>query len=117
MTALLIVLAAITTNALAGVSMKILTTQAPLELSKNGLIQILQNPYAWLAVTCYGLALILFTLALSKLDLSLAYPTIVSGAIILVTILSVLLFGESFTLFKAIGIMLILSGVYLLYRT
>lgn len=113
----LIVLLAIITNASAGVFMKLLTTKTPMVFSTNGIIAILQNPFAWLAVTCYGLALVLFTLALSKLELSIAYTSIVSGAIILVTILSVLIFHEPITILKLAGIALILSGVFLIYRS
>ena len=116
MTAWMIVLAAIISNASAGVFMKLLTKTTPLQLSKDGLLAVMQNPYAYLAVAGYGAALVLFTLALSKLDLSIAYTTIVSGAIVLVTILSLLLFNEPMTLNKGLGMALILLGVFMLYR-
>jgi multidrug transporter EmrE-like cation transporter len=53
--------------------------------------------------------------ALTRLELSVAYP-FMSLAFPLVAILSVPLFGEHFTILKAIGTGFILVGLFLLSR-
>ena len=58
------------------------------------------------------LASLTWMAALSRFELSLAYP-FMSLSFVMVTVLSVWLLGESFTVYKAIGVTLIVAGTVL----
>ena len=70
----------------------------------------LVNPWVLSALLCGVLAAFSWIAALSKLDLSRAYP-FVSASFVMVIILSKLIFGESLTSFKVIGGLLIVAGL------
>jgi multidrug transporter EmrE-like cation transporter len=78
--------------------------------SKNMLL----NPLFLCAVTLYGLGFILYAVVLSKVELSKAYPIASVGAIILVSISSILFLNESITIYKTIGIGFCIAGIFLI---
>ena len=51
--------------------------------------------------------------AMTSLELSVAYPIITGGLVVLTTALAVYMFGENITLVKITGVFLILLGVFL----
>jgi drug/metabolite transporter (DMT)-like permease len=59
---------------------------------------------------CALIAAFAWIAALSKLDLSRAYP-FVSASFVLVLVLSAIIFGESLTVFKIVGGLLIVLGL------
>ena len=63
----------------------------------------------------YFLSAILYLYALKKIDLSIAYPTI-SISYILIIFLSYYLFGEAVTSYKILGSILILLGVFFIWK-
>jgi multidrug transporter EmrE-like cation transporter len=70
----------------------------------------LMNPWVISSLLCAVLAAFAWIAALSKLDLSRAYP-FVSASFVLVLILSAIVFGESLTVFKVLGAVLIVAGL------
>ena len=68
----------------------------------------------FLSIGFYGIAFIAYIFALSKISLHIAYPVFVSVAIILVTISSILIFGEVLQLRNIIGIAIIIIGIFAL---
>jgi multidrug transporter EmrE-like cation transporter len=74
---------------------------------------IIFEKYVFIGVLMYGLASIIWLVVLSQVELSYAYPLIGLGYI-LVAILSKVLFNESLTFFKIVGIFLIAFGAYLI---
>ena len=71
----------------------------------------------WLGLILYGAAFLLYAAALARLPLNVAQPTLTSGAIAVVAVLSVLLFHESFHWNTLIGIVLVVVGViFITYR-
>jgi multidrug transporter EmrE-like cation transporter len=60
------------------------------------------------------LALGAYSFALSRLDLSIAYPIMTSLGLVIVALASILLFGETFNGPKIAGTLLIIFGVILL---
>jgi drug/metabolite transporter (DMT)-like permease len=74
------------------------------------LLGLLANPWVWSALAeAFGAALC-WMLAMTKLDLSHAYP-FVSLSFVLVLFLSALFFGEPLSWAKALGVALIVAGV------
>ncbi|MCW2240921.1 DMT family transporter [Azospirillum canadense] len=61
-------------------------------------------------VTYFAAALVWFRVVASE-PLSIAYPILVSSTFILVSCAASLLFGEPFTLRKALGLILIIGGI------
>ena len=61
---------------------------------------------------CYGIGTLLYFKVLGKLDLSLAYPTVSLGYVLII-ILSRLLFGEPVTLVRCVAVVIICLGVIL----
>lgn len=68
------------------------------------------TPYVLAGFFCYGCSSVLYLLALSRLDLSYAYPFVALGFVI-VTLLSWYLLNETLPLLRVVGLVLILAGV------
>ncbi|SMG39938.1 Small Multidrug Resistance protein [Dethiosulfovibrio salsuginis] len=76
--------------------------------------QIVTNPWAIGGVMLFGISFVFMSAALSRVDLSVAYP-LMSGIVYLVVLsVSVLLFGESLGVAKLLGVLAILSGITVL---
>ena len=55
--------------------------------------------------------------AMTTTDLGNAYPIITGGLVLLSTLLAIVFFGEVISLYKFLGISLILLGVYLIHTS
>lgn len=84
---------------------------------ERGLLSIywaaLASPLIWGGLLCFGSSAGLWLLVLGKLEVSVAYP-LASLGIALTTLTGILLLGESVTLYKTLGVGLIISGVVVL---
>lgn len=74
----------------------------------------LSNWPFWAGLILYGAAFLLYAAALARLPLNVAHPILTTGAIGLVALLSVLLFGEPMHWQKGAGIVLVVAGVFLI---
>lgn len=74
------------------------------------------NPFILLGLTSVGISSIFWLAALSKADLSYAYPMISMGYII-TAIASWIFFKENLTIIRMAGIFVICSGVFLMSRS
>ncbi len=60
---------------------------------------------------------ILYVLALNKLNISMAYPVMTTGGFLIIAVFSILFLKEPFTIFQGIGIVLATIGITLIaYR-
>jgi len=89
---------------------------APIDFNNIGpsFINLLFSWRLIIAILCYFINLVLYLFLLSRLNLGYIFTMQVSLAIIAVTLLGVLLFGESISTKIIIGIMLIISGIIML---
>lgn len=76
--------------------------------------EIFTTPSLVLGIFCLGLAVIAYAIALRHINLSVAYPVMTTSVVVLVAIFSAIYFGEPFTLVKAAGTVMVISGVILL---
>ncbi len=76
--------------------------------------EIFTTPSLVLGIFCLGLAVIAYAIALRNINLSVAYPVMTTSVVVLVAIFSAIYFGEPVTLVKAVGTVLVISGVILL---
>ena len=72
--------------------------------------RLILNPWILSGIFAGFLALLCWLAAMTKFDLSYAYP-FVSLAFVLVLILSALLFHEPVTVAKILGVLLIIAGI------
>jgi len=81
--------------------------------SANGLAT---NLWLWLGLICYAVSVVVWILALSRVDVSIAYPMLSIGYIVN-AVAAWQLFGEPMNLAKVAGIGIIILGVYILARS
>jgi len=98
-------------NASASVLIKVAMSSDKKSPSLSEPLSLLTNLPLLGGVTLYGVAFILYALALTKLPLNVAHPTLTSGSIALVALASVVFFGEQLSIVNMMGIALIMLGV------
>lgn len=74
------------------------------------------NPFLWVTIFCYGFGFAAYAIALSKVELSLAYPVTSVGSIILIVLFSYLIHSEGLDASKLAGIVLCIVGIVLIFR-
>ncbi|MBX6395067.1 MAG: EamA family transporter [Alicyclobacillaceae bacterium] len=77
----------------------------------SGILSAVLNIYLLAGIASFVLALGAYTFALTRFELSVAYPIMTSLGLVLVALASFLLFREPFTGWKTVGTLLILAGV------
>lgn len=79
------------------------------------ILAAMKNVYIWIALICYGLAMLLWLFILSKLKLSLAYP---ATALIYIFIMagSWFILKERITAMQIAGVAIILIGMFFLFK-
>ena len=76
---------------------------------------MLLNPYIIIALILTLLAGVTWMIAMTKFEISYAYPFTLLG-LVLVTIFSVVFFGESVNTYKLSGIVLIILGIVVISK-
>ncbi len=79
-------------------------------------LQVFTVPMVSLGIIAYFVSAFFWIIALSKLELSYAYPLLSIGYV-LVLFLSYFLFRESLNLHRLIGTVLIVAGIYFISRS
>lgn len=108
---------AILFNAGANIMMKTGVTTRPVESGNHFfgfILSYLTNWQLMLGITFFGIALIFYTKALEKFNLSIAYPLMTSCGLIIVTFWSVLVFHEKLNMYQTGGIFMIIGGIWML---
>jgi multidrug transporter EmrE-like cation transporter len=70
----------------------------------------LTSPAIWGGMICFATSAALWLLVLGRLEVSLAYP-LVSLGVVLTTLAGIFILGESVSLYKVLGVTLIVAGV------
>jgi multidrug transporter EmrE-like cation transporter len=107
-------------NALANLVIKIAVRGRNLMLSPAGFPETLKflvgNPLIWTGVILFALALFGYSIVLSRVNLSVAYPVMTGGGFLIVFVLSALYLREVLTVSHVGGALLILMGIWLLLK-
>lgn len=77
---------------------------------------LIVNVWLWLGLVCYGVSVVVWILALSRVDVSIAYPMLSIGYV-LNAIAAWHLFDEPMGPGRLVGIGIIILGVYVLARS
>lgn len=119
---LALILASITLSSFAQILMKLGMSSKPVQLAisdqsiwKAGMTVATSVPVL-AGLLAYGVGALIWLAVLSKVDVSLAYP-FVSLGFVMVVLLSALLLGEHITPMRLIGLGFIVLGVVLVGRT
>jgi multidrug transporter EmrE-like cation transporter len=116
-----LLLAGVALNAAAQLLLKAATRYSGPLVSDGGQVNwlsattLLKAPPLWVGLSCYGISVVLWVGALSRVPVSVAYPMLSLGYIVN-TGAAALLFGEAITMAKLVGIGLIGAGVIVLSR-
>jgi multidrug transporter EmrE-like cation transporter len=81
------------------------------ELATAKILYLLEEKFILLGIFLYIFATLIWLVVLSQEEISFAYPLVAIGYII-VAILGKIFFDENLSLFRIIGILLIVFGVY-----
>jgi drug/metabolite transporter (DMT)-like permease len=90
--------------------------ETPLQLSTDTLLRMATNPLLLLGIAIFGIGTLLWLLALSRADLSFAYP-FVSLIYMAVLIGGVFLFHERIIIARIFGFAVIVTGVWIVARS
>lgn len=77
---------------------------------------LLKSPLVVSGIVLFFLAPFLFAVALSRMEISVAYPAQVGLNFIFLLFLAVMFLGENLTINKAIGISLVICSIYFLHK-
>lgn len=108
-------------NAAAQLLLKAATRTSGELLSDSGQIswsatnELLRTVPLWVGLSCYGISVLLWLGALSRVPVSVAYPMLSIGYVVN-AFAAAMLFGEALTVAKMSGIVLIVAGVFVLAR-
>ena len=116
-----LILTGVLLNALAQLALKasvsdtgIISLDMQSLLSSAG--SLASNLWLWLGLICYAVSVVIWILALSRVDVSIAYPMLSIGYIVN-AVAAWHLFDEPMNLGKVVGIGIIIVGVYVLARS
>ena len=110
----LILVLGVCSNAFASVLIKVAVTEPRKFPSPSDPMSALTNWPFWLGMFLYGAAFLLYAAALAKFSLNVAHPVLTTGAVAMVTLLSVVIFKEPLYWTNALGIVLVIIGVILI---
>jgi multidrug transporter EmrE-like cation transporter len=116
-----LVMTGVLLNAIAQLALKasvsdtgIINLDVPSLLASAG--SLATNLWLWLGLICYAVSVVVWILALSRVDVSIAYPMLSVGYI-LNAVAASYLFDEPLGIGKVVGIGVIILGVYILARS
>jgi multidrug transporter EmrE-like cation transporter len=108
-------------NAVAQLALKAATNRlGVVSLAPEGLLgtalRVGLQPYIWLGLACYGLSVAVWIAALSRVEVSVAYPFLSLGYVVN-AFAAWYLFGENLSPQRLLAIGVIIGGVWLLTRS
>ncbi len=120
MTGFLLILTGVLLNAVAQLALKAsVKGMGAISLSLSGssgvALRLMSEPWLWVGLFCYGISVVIWILALSRVDVSIAYPMLSIGYVVN-AFAAWMLFGEVLSVAKLAGIGIIIIGVYILAR-
>jgi len=121
LTAFFLILSGVLLNAIAQLALKAsVSGMGELSVDLHTAVPVFSRlatePWLWVGLFCYGISVIVWILALSRVDVTIAYPMLSIGYIVNALAAGPLL-GEALTGSRLIGIGIIIVGVFVLSRS
>ena len=104
---------ALTLNASANILLKIGSANLP---KKFDLMAIIFNIPLVTGLFLFGLNIVFYSLALAKINLSIAYSVMTVGGIVIITLVSCFYLNETINVKQIIGIFLLLLGLFFVFQ-
>ena len=82
----------------------------------NYFLLLVKSPFVVFGLVIFFLSPFLFTIALSRMEIAVAYPVQIGLNFLFLLILAVVVLGEQLTLFKILGICFIMIGIVILNK-
>jgi multidrug transporter EmrE-like cation transporter len=79
-------------------------------------LKVASEPHILGGLVCYGVSVIVWIMALSRVEVSVAYPMLSIGYVVN-AVAAYFLFGEAVTVQRLVGIGIIVVGVYVVARS
>ncbi len=83
---------------------------------KNYFLNFLNHPLLWAGMAAFVIGLFLGYIAVTRMEVTIAYPASVGLHIIIIFLFGTLLLGESVSALKMAGVFLIMIGIWLLSK-
>ena len=121
LSAFLLIITGVLLNAVAQLALKAsVNDMGAISVSLNTAIPVFTRlaaePWLWVGLTCYGISVIVWILALSRVDVTIAYPMLSIGYVVNALAAWALL-GEALNGQRVLGIGVIIIGVIVLTRS
>lgn len=121
LSAFALILTGVLLNAVAQLALKASVTEmGAIQMSMGNImpvtLRLASEPWLWVGLFCYGISVIVWILALSRVDVSIAYPMLSIGYVVN-AFAAWALFGEMLSAGRIAGIGIIIIGVYVLGRS
>lgn len=113
---LVMILASVVLGVVGQISLKrgmLLFGSAGLDLS---LLRVIFTPYIFLGLVLYAIAMLIWLVILSRVELSYAYPML-SLSYVFIVLASWLIFNEHLSLLRLLGVLFISLGVMMVGRS
>jgi multidrug transporter EmrE-like cation transporter len=76
--------------------------------------RLITNYHLLAGLSLFALNVVFYVLALTRLNLSVAYPIMMAGGVVIIAAVSVLLLHEALTTRQAVGLVLLIVGIVLM---
>ena len=75
--------------------------------------RLITNYHLLAGLSLFALNVVFYLLALTRLNLSIAYPIMMAGGVVIIVAASVLLLQEALTIRQVVGLLLLIVGIVL----
>ena len=107
---------AVASNVLANIAFKITMSSIEGELGPSNFATAVTKGWFWVAVFASAILLCSYLLSLRHIGLAASYAVVTSSALVAISIASLFLFNETITVARAIGIVAVVLGLFLIVR-
>lgn len=80
------------------------------------LLKLLFDPFIFSGLLSALIASLFWMAAMTKFDISFVYPLITAGLTLITVLMAIIILREPITIYKVTGVMLIVSGVFVMMR-
>ncbi len=107
---------AVLANVVANLSLKVAARGASGETASSRLFAFLAQPWTWVGIGAAILLLVCYLIAIREIGLGVAYASVTSVALVLITVSASFILGERLTLMTILGMALVILGIAILVR-
>ena len=104
---------ALTLNATANILLKVGAARLGVLDEPNLVGRLFANYHLLAGLSLFALNVVFYVLALTRLNLSVAYPIMMAGGVVIIVTVSILLLHEALTIRQTVGLFLLIVGIVL----